>query len=283
MSAYQAMDDQQFRRILDFLGLSWNGYRKVRKGVKKRISRHMLQIGFRGVDELLSAMETEWELRKQVENLMTVSISRFFRDRGLWQALEKHILPEIIEKKYEKVNVWSAGCACGEEAYSFKILWDTMEGDFERFPDLELWATDMNPLYLDKARAGVHPASSLKELPADIRSQYFYPAKGDHFAVTDSLKEGILWKVQNFLFDDPPQTEFQIIFLRNNLLTYYKDKIRKYALGRIVEDLAPGGFLIIGSHEKLPAERQALVLFPPHPNIFQKPPVFPLSPRGTVS
>jgi len=277
------MDDQQFRRILDFLGLSWNGYRKVRKGVKKRISRHMLQVGFRGVDELLLVMGTDGELRKQVENLMTVSISRFFRDRGLWQALEKHISSEIIEKKYEKVNVWSAGCACGEEAYSLKILWDTLREDFERLPDLELRATDMNPLYLDKARAGVYPASSLKELPADIRSQCFHPVKGNHFAVTDSLKEGILWKVQNFLFDDPPQTEFQIIFLRNNLLTYYKEELREPAFGKILDTLKPGGFLIIGSHEKIPAECQALVPFPPHPNIFQKPPVFPLSPRGTVS
>jgi chemotaxis protein methyltransferase CheR len=269
------MDDQQFRRILDFLGLSWNGYRKVRKGVKRRISRHMLKIGFRGVHELLLAMETEGEFRKQVENLMTVSVSRFFRDRGLWQALEKHILPEIIVKNYEKVKVWSAGCACGEEAYSFKILWETMKGDFERLPDLELWATDMNPLFLDKAQTGVYPASSLKELPAQIRSRYFRPVKENHFAVTDSLKEGILWKVHDFLSDDPPQMGFQIIFLRNNLLTYYREELREPAFVRILDSLTPGGFLAIGSHEKLPAEYPELRSFPYHPNIFQKPPFLP--------
>jgi chemotaxis methyl-accepting protein methylase len=263
------MDDQQFRRLLDFLGLSWDGYRKVRKGVKKRISRQMLQIGFRGVDELLLAMETEWELRKQVENLMTVSISRFFRDRGLWQTLEKHILPEIIEKKYEKVNVWSAGCACGEEAYSFRILWHTMQRHFEWMPELELWATDMNPLYLEKAREGIYPLSSLKEVPAEISSQYFYPGKENHFGVTDSLKEGILWKVHNFLSDDPPQTEFQIIFLRNNLLTYHKEELREPAFGKIIESLVSGGSLIIGSHEKLP-ESGSLVPFPHHLDIFKK-------------
>jgi chemotaxis methyl-accepting protein methylase len=263
------MDDQQFRHLLDFLGLSWAGYRKVRKGAKKRVSRYMQQLGFRKIDEILSAMEKNPELRKQVEILMTVSISRFFRDRGLWQALEKHVLPEIIVKKDEKVKVWSAGCACGEEVYSFKIVWDAMRRRFERLPDLELWATDMNPIYLDKARAGIYPASSLKELPTENRSEYFRPVKGNYFAVTDSLKEGILWKVHNFLSDDPPQMDFQIIFLRNDLLTYYKDEVKKPALGRIIESLAPRGFLIIGCHEKLP-ESGRLVPFPHHPNIFQK-------------
>jgi chemotaxis protein methyltransferase CheR len=268
------MDDQQFRQLLDFLGLSWEGYRKVRKGVKKRVSRHGQQLGFRRIDEFLSAMEKNPELRKQVEILMTVSVSRFFRDRALWQALEKHVLPEIIVKKDEKVRVWSAGCACGEEAYSFKILWDTMQRRFERLPELELWATDMNPLYLEKAREGIYSLSSLRELPPEWRVAYFSSRTESRFAVSDFLKESVLWKVHNLLTDVPPQTGFQIIFLRNDLLTYYKDEVKKPALGRIIESLIPEGFLIIGSHEKLP-ESGRLAPFPHHPNIFQKTPFLP--------
>jgi chemotaxis methyl-accepting protein methylase len=264
------MDDPQFRQLLDFFGLSWDGYRKVRIGVKRRVSRHMLQVGFRGVDELLLAMETERELRKQVENLMTVSISRFFRDRGLWRALENHVLPMVLERKDPIIKVWSVGCACGEEPYSFKILWETMKGDFERLPDLELWATDMNPVYLDKARAGVYPASSLKELPGEIRSRYFQRADESGSAIAHNLKEGILWKVHNLLSNDPPRMGFQIIFLRNNLLTYYKKELQEPAFVRVLDSLTPGGFLIIGSHEKLPVECQALAPFALHPNIFQK-------------
>ena len=263
------MDDQQFRRILDFLGLSWKGYRKVRKGVKRCISRHMLQIGFRRVDELLLAMETDGELRKQVENLMTVSISRFFRDWELWQILEKCILPEMIERKYGKVNVWSAGCACGEEVYSFRILWDTMQRHFEWMPELELWATDLNPLYLEKAREGIYPLSSLKELQPEYRVAYFTTRSEARFRVSDFLKEGVLWRVHNLLSDVPPRTGFQLIFLRNSLLTYYKDEIKEQALGRIVESLEPGGFLIIGSHEKM-SPSGSLVPFPHHPDILKR-------------
>ena len=264
------MDDRSFRRLLDFLDLSWAGYRKVRKGVKKRVSRYMQQLDFRGMDELLLALDKNLELRRQAELLMTVSISRFFRDRRLWQALEEHLLPEIILKKGEAVKVWSAGCACGEEVYSFKILWDTMKRRFGRLPELELWATDMNPLYLEKAREGIYPASSLKELPPERRSGYFSPRPESSGAVSASLKEGISWRVHNLLAEAPPQRDFQIIFLRNNLLTYYKNEVKVPAFRRIIANLTPEGFLIIGSHEELPGTGN-LVLFPHHPNIFQKP------------
>ena len=263
------MDDQQFRCLLDFLGLSWAGYRKVRKGVKKRLSRFMQQLRFRRIDEFLLAMEGNPELRKQVEILMTVSVSRFFRDRGLWEALEKHVLSEIINRGDENIRAWSAGCACGEEVYSFKILWGTIRRRLEKLPELDLWATDMNPLYLEKAREGVYPLSSLKELSPEWRRAYFELQTESQFAVSDFLKEGVLWRVHNLLTDVPPQTGFQVIFLRNNLLTYYKDEVKNAALGRIIESLAPGGFLIIGSHEKLP-ETGRVQPFLWHPNIFQK-------------
>jgi chemotaxis protein methyltransferase CheR len=277
------MDDQQFRNLLDFHRLSWAGYRKVRKGVKKRVSRYMQELGLHRMDEFLLAIERNPELRKQVEILMAVSVSRFFRGRRLWRILEEHILPEIIAQRVEQVKVWSAGCACGEEPYSFKILWETMKQRFERLAELELWATDMNPLNLEKAREGIYPLSSLKEVPPEWRVGYFSPRTESRLAVSDFLKKGVLWKVHNLLTDVPPHREFQIIFLRNNLLTYYPDEVKEPALERIIESLAPGGFLIIGSHEKLPAQCQVLIPFPHHPYIFQRTTFFPspLSGRGS--
>ena len=35
------MKDTQFHQLLDRFGFSWAGYRRVRKGVKKRLARHM--------------------------------------------------------------------------------------------------------------------------------------------------------------------------------------------------------------------------------------------------
>lgn len=273
------MDDQQFRQLMDFFGLSWMGYRKVRKGVKKRVARYMQELEVRSIHECLLSMENDPALRKQVERSLTVSISRFFRDRALWQIMEDLVLPIVIDSKRQKIKVWSAGCACGEEVYSFKILWDRLRDRYKRLPELELWATDLNPEVLDKAREGVYPLSSLKELPPEIRSKYFRSVQETRLAISDSLKEGIFWKIHNILIDDPPQADFQIIFLRNNLLTYYKDKFRKPAFRKVIDSLSAEGFLIIGSREKLLGDYPELRPFPYHPNIFQKPPFLP-SPLG---
>ena len=264
------MNDQQFSQLLSRFGFSWDGYRKVRRGVKKRISRHMGEMGCRTIEAYFLVLEKDEDARQHFERLMTVSISRFFRDRGLWQALEDKVLPAIIKEKGSSVKVWSAGCGCGEEVYSLKILWDNVSKSFQPVPELEVLATDMNPVYLNKADAGVYPRSSLKEVRESLRVSYFKPrGKGKRFAVDESLKEGIVWLEHNLL-SGAPGAEFQIVFLRNNLLTYYEDRLKEPAFQKVIDSLSEKGFLIIGSHEKIPIGARELSIVYHHPCIFQR-------------
>ena len=166
--------------------------------------------------------------------------------------------------------MWSAGCACGQEVYSLKILWRRLSKRFRGLPELEIWATDMNPVYLDKARTGIYPRSSLKDVPEAFRSLYFVPgAKERTYAVVEVLKKGIEWHAHNLLLD-PPATGFRLVFLRNSLLTYYEDEIKVPAFQNVVESLDWGGFLVIGTHEKLPKVPTALPPCAPYPYVFKK-------------
>ena len=262
------MDDQKFRNLLDVFGLSWEGYRRIRKGVKKRIRRHMQQLKCPSVESYLLTLEQSQDLRQECELLLTVSISRFFRDRVLWNTLENQIIPSIMMKNRDSLKVWSAGCACGEEVYSFKIIWEESKSVAENLPKLDLWATDMNPLYLDKARSGRYPRSSLREVPEKIRSVYFESQKGGkEYEVMPFLKENIVWELHHLL-SEPPASDFHLIFLRNNLLTYYDERLAVPAFQKIVESLAPNGYLIIGSHENLPPSASHLTLTGGVPYLF---------------
>ena len=73
----------------------------------------MQQLGYRRMEEYLLAFENHPALKTQTQCLQTDCISRFFRDVGLWQFLEKHALPRIITKSSDTIKVWSAGCAAG--------------------------------------------------------------------------------------------------------------------------------------------------------------------------
>jgi len=264
------MDDNSFRQLLDRLGLSWQGYAKVRKGVKKRICRHMQEHGYQTLDDYLHALDNP-EILTAVERLFCVSISHFFRDRYLWKILGEEILPDIIRKCDERINVWSVGCALGQEVYSFAILWDMTKGTFHPPPRLFLRATDSNPYYLERAREGAYRRSSLKGLSREIEAMYFrLSGDGSNYLLVENLKKDITWQVQDLMKQPPPAEKFQIIFLRNNLLTYYREENRMPAFLKIIDSLDDEGFLIIGCHEKLPSQTRMLSPYTSCPYIFQK-------------
>jgi chemotaxis protein methyltransferase CheR len=264
------MNDQQFRQLLNQYEFSWAGYRKVRKGVKKRIDRFMKSIGCRNMADFLAELDKNDVIKHQCELLMTVSISRFFRDRGVWEYLKKNILPGFIRVDKENIKCWSAGCACGEEVYSLKIIWDLLSKDYSYIPGLNILATDINPTYLDRARAGIYTQSSLKEVTKEIQFGYF-KQKGSKklFEVKTLLKKDIEWK-KHHLLSDAPGSNFDIIFLRNNVLTYYEDRLKNRAFSNVIKGLAPCGILVLGSHEKVPFETSVLKGVGPYSFVFRK-------------
>ena len=264
-----SVDDRQFAELLAYLGRSWKGYRKVRKGVKKRITRHMQQLGCRSMDAYLNMLEADPGARNECEQLMGVSISRFFRDRRLWEVLETRVMPALIHTGHNPLRAWCAGCACGEEVYSLRMVWDRLPGKLKNPPELKVTGTDMNPVHLERARAGVYPISSLKEVPGAVREKYFRATEdGKGFQVAAFLQSGIAWQCMD-LRSVPIGPPFHLILLRNGLLTYYEEPTQITVLRALLECLATGGYLIIGSHERLPADIPDLVQAGPLPYLFE--------------
>jgi len=263
------MDDAAFGKILQFFGLSWQGYRKVRKGVKKRVASHMQSTNSRTVDQYLVTLNNHPEEFQRAIELLSVSISRFFRDRHLWEALQERLVPKLLESAGCSVQVWSAGCACGEEAYSLKIIWEELKKRCASLPPLEIWATDVNPLMIEKARRSVYPPSSLRELSSELLKEYFVPVT-QGFVPRPDLQQGIRWLLRDLTKDDPPETFFDLIFLRNNLLTYYEPTISHPAFMRIIAALRWGGTLIVGSKEQVPWMDSPLQSCPDYRGVFIK-------------
>jgi chemotaxis methyl-accepting protein methylase len=264
------MEDRAFLKLLDHLRLSWSGYRKVRKGVQKRIARHMAQCGCRTVADYIRLLDQEEGLRNRCEQLMSVSVSRFFRDRVLWIFLGEHVLPDLLQRPIDRLRVWCAGCASGEEVYTLRMVWEEVKPRFDPAPDLRVLATDMNPDCLARGKRGVFPPSSLKEVPEAMRSRYFLQQSGrQSFAVRAFLKQGIDWELQH-LISCLPKESFHLIFLRNNLLTYYREEVKAPVFEKVTNHLKPAGYLVIGSHEKPPPSVKGLKrVAAPHP-IFYK-------------
>jgi len=250
------MDDRQFKRLLGELAYSFEGYRRVRKGVKKRIRRHMRDLACRDMTSYLERIAVSPQDREACIRRMAVPISRFMRDRLLWEALQGGWLSELHGRFGPRLQAWSAGCACGEEAYSLMIA--AHEAPVSAL-QIDITATDLNPVCLAKARAGVYPASSLREMPPDLLSRYFSPLRrGRRYRIRPDLIDGITWCCRRT--ENPwPGYIYDLILMRNSVLTYYEAPQQTRVLAKVLGCLRPGGLLVIGLRERLSASLTDLV------------------------
>jgi chemotaxis protein methyltransferase CheR len=254
------MNDDAFRILLAEAGGRWPGYRKVRRGVQKRLRRHMQALGCPTVEAYRRRIRSDPAVRRDFRRCLAVSISRFFRDRRMWEVLETRLLPDLVRRHPHGLRVWSAGCARGEEAYTFATIWERQPPPR---PSMNILATDLHPGYLEQARCGAYGRGSLRDVPEPVRETLFIAEGPDRWRIRPHLQQRIDWRVHDLVHDPPPETEFAIIFLRNNLLTYVSDPARFRAFSRIVHHLAPDGVLAIGAHERLPRGDFGLA---PHPD-----------------
>jgi chemotaxis methyl-accepting protein methylase len=245
------MDDRLFYQIVDVLGYSRRGYRRVRKGVKRRIAGHMAEMGCKTSSDYMAKLANSGEAIHRCRLLMTVPISRFFRDGSLWPRLQNTVLPYLTRRFGFPLSFWCGGCGGGEEVYSLKMVCEE-SAVVMGAPPLIL-ATDIHPQQIARAELAVYPRSSIKEVPADLRKRWFRPAAdGRCVTVRQSVRRGIDWQQLDIASDMTSASHFHLIFLRNNILTYYRDPLRGEVFGCASERLAPGGVLVVGARESPP-------------------------------
>ncbi len=210
----------------------------------------MTEIGAATVEDYLQIIRQDHAERETAGILLTVSISRFFRDRRMWEALGEMITGTDWRKR-TSCMAWCAGCASGEEVYSLKILWEELSRATP-LPPLDIVATDVNAALLERAGQGAYPPSSLREVDERSKQRYFTKTGGE-FVILRDLTRGIHWTVHDFTTSPPPCNRCDLIFQRNNLLTYYDPSIVIPVLKGIAGVLRDGGLLIVGNNERLPA------------------------------
>jgi len=237
------------------LGLRLAGYRNVRGQVCKRIRRRMVQLGLGDAAAYRARLQAEPEEWAVLEGLCVVTISRYYRDREVWDVLREAVLPAAADAAIaagdEELRVCSLGCASGEEPYTLSIAW-TLDLA-HRYPGLRLriLATDVDEHVLHRARVAEYAAGTLRELPAGWADQAFEP-HGERFHLRPHLRAAVEPRRMDVRKELPSET-FRVILCRNLAFTYFAEPLQRETLERICTRLADGGALVLGRHERLPA------------------------------
>ena len=253
------MTDQECVHFLQWalprLGLRWPGFRKVRRQVRKRLNRRIEELGLEHVSEYRLYLEThprEWSI---LDTFCRISISRFYRDRGVFDFLRDVVLPEVArlatQRGADEIRVWHAGCASGEEVYTLAVLWHTSVA--AKFPGLRLGqtATDVDEQMLDRARRATYQPSSLKEVPSGWLDRAFAPCR-EGYTVRPEFSAGIEFRRQD-IRRQMPDGPFDLVLCRHLAFTYFASDLAREILEGIRARMLPGGVLVAGKQESLPA------------------------------
>jgi chemotaxis protein methyltransferase CheR len=267
--------DQQW---IDFLQwalprfhMRWQGFRKVRGQVIKRIGRRLQHLNLSGPSDYQAYLQQhpeEWDI---LDGLCRVAITRFYRDRLLFVQLEQQVLPELAtrlrSRGHSRLRVWSAGCASGEEPYSVAIVWQLRLQAL--FPDisLDLLATDADSQLLRRANVACYPHSSIKNLPLSWREQVFGKKK-DQYCLRPLYKKPVRLR-QHDIRAPLPEGPFHLILCRNLVFTYFDRELQLTCLKNFAESLLPGGYLIVSVREQ-PAETPGFTAVSRRLGIYQK-------------
>lgn len=182
----------------------------------------------------------------------------FFRDPCGLAAFADEIAPERLLAGGQDgvLDVWSAGCSTGEEAYTLSMLLSERSYASRRF---QIRGTDLSPAHIRRARAGVYGPHALRATSTERLQSHFEPADGGLLSVRAPVREAVTFENAPIL-DEPLSGPRYDVILCRNVLIYLSEEARARAIEVFTERLKPGGYILLGPSDALATAASSLTL-----------------------
>ncbi len=193
------------------------------------------------------------EEMQQLIDVVTVNETWFFRETGPVEAWCEAALPGLARMSGSgaPVQLWSAGCATGEEPYSLAILL------LEAWPQagtasFEILATDISQRALQVARTAVYDPYSLRHTDPARQARHFQPTPDGRYVVCENVRRLVRFGQANLIDPALAQRVRAVdLVLCRNVIIYLDDRSRQAVLANLHAALKPGGYLVLGHSESL--------------------------------
>lgn len=242
-----------------------------RTSLKRRLKSCLEQYDFKSVSEIQSRLLKEPKFFSVLLNYLTVNTTSMFRDPEYYLALQKEVVPYL--KTYPSLKVWIAGCSTGEEVYSIAILLQ----EAGLLAKSILYATDINPANLEKAKRGVFENDEVKKASLNYQKAGGKTSLSDYYRSAYGACQFDPTLIKNVLFSDHSLStdsvfaEVHFVSCRN-VLIYFDRPLQDRAIGLYYSSLIQNGFLGLGSKESLhfSSYKDKFKAIVPEMRIFQK-------------
>jgi chemotaxis protein methyltransferase CheR len=224
--------------------------------IGKRVAKRLEELQLETVREYLRYLKfkDDGDEMQELMNLLTVNETYFFREFHTLEAFAEHCLQEIAAEKAAKgdktLRIWSAGCSTGEEPYTLAIIVKEMLDNFSEW-DVEIVASDIDEIVLNKAMDARYDDRSLKDVPDEYYKKYFDTIRGVHTPVRQ-IRDMVTFQHLN-LSDRMAMRKkrnFDFVFCRN-VLIYFDEISRKQVVDHFYISLNKGGYIFLGHSESV--------------------------------
>ena len=268
------MTDLEFRRISMYLkdryGIDMTHKKEIMDG---RLSNMIRIRGFDNYDAYMNALmqDPSGEMEKELVNLLSTNHTYFMREFEHFEYMKKVVLPYLRkrEENIQDLRIWCGAASSGEEPYTLAMLLVDFFGLEHDKWDTTVLATDISTGVLQTAVRGVYKKEQIAELPDNWKRRFFRSVgEGEYFAITDELKNEVLFRQFNLMDDFPFRKKLHVIFLRN-VMIYFDRPTKQNLIKKLYDVLEPGGYLFVGRTETIEKGNVPFELV--EPSIFRKP------------
>ncbi len=248
----EEVEEIEFHLLLEAIfsryGYDLRGYAPA--SLRRRVLAVLAKSGLGNLGELQHRLLSDPSLFADVLDDLTVHVSELFRDPGFFRVFRERVVPVL--RTYPLVKIWHCGCGTGEEVYSSAIVLS----ETSLYERTQIYATDVSPGALDAAREGVYSTEQVETFAENYAraggvgklSDYCTDGYG-RIALKEPLRKNVLF-FQHDLVSDQVFGEMHVVFCRN-VLIYFGHDLKSRVLAKLARSLCPGGFLCLGSSERL--------------------------------
>jgi chemotaxis protein methyltransferase CheR len=260
-SSVPASDDYtEFCSFLKSLcGVDLGQYK--RQQMERRLRSFFEQRGITDLRESFGGLRSDAALLDQLLDRITINVSQLWRNPEQWDLLAAKVLPELAGRG--SIDAWSAGCSYGAEAYTLAAECALTVPSVR----VRIRGTDIDRRMVARAQLGHFSADDARTAPPDKLSAGFDEVIGG-WRANSALRAMTTFERGDLLTLAPRRDSFDLVLCRNTVI-YFTEDVRDELHARLATALRPGGYLIVGSTERV-ADAAALNLSPAHPFIYRK-------------
>jgi chemotaxis protein methyltransferase CheR len=234
--------------------------------MERRIRSFAQRRGERDLPAYLLRLRRDRAELEEFLDRVTINVSQLWRNPEQWTVLEREVLPELIARansRRSRVTAWSAGCSYGAEAYTLAALLRQLD-DRTR---AEVVGTDIDRRMVQRAKLGRFSDEDARSASKRLLERWF-TREGEEWQASSALQALVRFEVGDLLRVQPRREVYDLVLCRNTVI-YFTEDVRDALHERLVTSLRPGGYLVIGSTERVSRPRE-LGLVATHPFTYRK-------------